>query len=74
MTYIDRGDVNGSKFIDFRKALDLIDHKILIKICQRIFSSSSKAYIESRQETVESDRGMFTFAGIRFGVPQGSIL
>ena len=69
----------GSLFIDFRKVFDLVDHKILIeKLSAYKFSSSSlkwfKSYLESRQQTVQSDRGLSAFANIRSGVPQGSIL
>ena len=28
---IDNGDIVGTNFIDFRKAFDIVDHKILIK-------------------------------------------
>ena len=42
------------------------------------FSSSSlkwfKSYLESCQQTVQSDRGLSAFANIKSGVPQGSIL
>ena len=67
----------GSLFIDFRKAFDLVDHKILIeKLSAYKFSSSSlkwfKSYLESRQQTVQSDRGLSAFAYIKSGVPQGS--
>lgn len=30
MTCIDKGDIVGSVFLDFRKAFDLVDHFILI--------------------------------------------
>ena len=79
MSCIDQGDMIGSLFIDYRKAFDLVDHKILIeKMSAYKFSSSSlkwfKSYLESRKKTVQSDRGLSAFANIKSGVPQGSIL
>ena len=69
----------GSLFIDFRKAFDLFGHKILIEqLSAYQFSSSSlkwfKSYLESLQQTVQSDRGLSAFANIKSGVPQWSIL
>ena len=79
MTGIDKGDTIGSMFIDFRKAFDLVDHKILIqKLASYRLSRSSLiwfiSYLESRQQTIQYDRGMTTFSNILSGVPQGSIL
>ena len=31
MSSIDKGDLVGSLFIDFRKAFDVVDHEILMK-------------------------------------------
>ena len=79
MAGIDKGDTIGSMFIDFRKAFDLVDHKILIqKLAAYILSRSSLiwfiSYLESRQQTIQYDKGMTTFSNILSGVPQGSIL
>ena len=79
MACIDSGDIIGTMFIDFRKAFDLVDHKLLIKklSAYKVCSSSLRwfiSYLESRQQTVQSDRGMSSFANIKSGVPQGSIL
>ena len=66
-------------FIDFRKAFDLVDRKILIQILAdyRLNRSSLlwfSSYLESRQQAIQYDRGMPTFSNISSGVPQGSIL
>ena len=79
MECIDKGDMIGSIFIDFRKAFDLVDHNILIKkLSAYKFCNLSlkwfKSYLEARQQTVQSDSGMSDFANIHSGVPQGSIL
>ena len=79
MACIDKGDLIGSMFIDFRKAFDLVDHEIILKKLSSYKLSSSalkwfKSYLESRQQTVLSDQGMRAFAYINSGVPQGSIL
>ena len=79
MACIDSGDIIGTMFIDFRKAFDLVDHKLLIKklSAYKVCSSSLRwciSYLELRQQTVQSNRGMSSFANIKSGVPQGSIL
>ena len=79
MSCIDQGDVIGSLFIDFRKAFDLVNHEILLqklskyKICNTSLSWF-KSYLESRQQTIQNDQGMSSYANIMSGVPQGSIL
>ena len=79
MAGIDKGDTIGSMFVDFRKAFDLVDHKLLIqKLAAYKLSNASLrwfiSYLESRQQTIQYDRGMATYSNIQSGVPQGSIL
>ena len=79
MAGIDKGDTIGSMFVDFRKAFDLVDHKIFIqKLAAYKLSNTSLLwfilYLESRQQTIQYDRGMATYSNIQSGVPQGSIL
>ena len=55
MSCIDKGDIIGSLFLDFRKAFDLVNHNILIKKLSvyKIISSSLQwftSYLESRQK------------------------
>ena len=76
---IDRGDLIGALFLDFRKAFDLVDHSILIKkLSIYEFSSSAiqwfKSYLNNRQQTIECDKGFTDFLNILSGVPQGPIL
>ena len=70
MAGIDKGDTIGSMFID------LVDHKILIqKLAAYRLSRSSLlwfiSYLESRQQTIQYDRGMTTFSNILSGYATG---
>lgn len=79
MECIDKGDMVGALFIDFRKAFDLVDHTILLnKLSLYKLNSSSlewfTSYLSSRQQAIESDKGLTDFTTVSSGVPQGSIL
>ena len=70
MAGIDKGDTIGSMFID------LVDYKILIqKLAAYRLSRSSLlwfiSYLESRQQTIQYDRGMTTFSNILSGYSAG---
>ena len=76
---IDKGDMIGALFLDFRKAFDLVDHSILLKklaiykfspLALQLFDS----YLSHRQQAIESEKGLTDFSNIQSGVPQGSIL
>ena len=69
----------GSVFLDFRKAFDLVDHSILIdKLslykCQGPDLNLISSYLQSRQQVIDSGKGLSKPAYIKSGVPQGSIL
>ena len=79
MECIDKGDIVGTLFLDFRKAFDLVDHKILMdKLSLYHFSPSAlrwfDSYLDGRHQAILSETGLTEFANIRYGVPQGSIL
>ena len=79
MAGIDKGDTIGSMFVDFMKAFDIVDHKMLTqKLAAYKLSNASLrwfiSYRESRQQTIKYDKGMATYSNIQSGVPQGSIL
>ena len=76
---IDKGEMIGARFIDFRKAFDLVDHNILLrKLSLYKFNQSAvrwfKSYLSYRQQTIESEKGLTDFTYVRSGVPQGSII
>ena len=78
MERIDKGDIVGTLFLDFRKAFDLVDHKILMdKLSLYHFSPSAlmwfDSYLDGRHQAILSETGLTEFANIRYGVPQGSI-
>ena len=67
MTCIDRGDIVGSVFLDFRKAFDLVDHSILADIlslykCQGPDLNLISSYLQSRQQVIDSGKGLSTTA------------
>ena len=79
MACIDRGDLVGSVFLDFRNAFDLVDHSILIdKLslykCKGSDLNLFNSYLQSRQQVIDSGQGLSKPADIKTGVPQGSIL
>ena len=76
---IDKGDIIGTLFVDFRKVFDVVDHSILInKLHLYKFSPNAvrwfQSYLSCRQQAIVCDVGLTDFVKIRSGVPQGSIL
>ena len=79
MSSIDKGDLVGSLFIDFRKAFDVVDHEILMKkLALYKLSETSitwfKSYLSQRKQAVYGGQEHSDFIQITSGVPQGSIL
>lgn len=79
MSCIDKGDIIGTIFVDFKKAFDLVDHNILIKkLTLYKFGPQTlkwfESYLDCRQQAVVGDTGLSDFAHVCSGVPQGSIL
>ena len=78
MASIDKGDIVGTLFIDFRKAFDMVDHSLLIKKLEYYKLSSTslnwfRSYLNTRLQTIKSDHEMSDFSQLLSGVPQGSI-
>jgi Reverse transcriptase (RNA-dependent DNA polymerase) len=76
---MDNGDITCSVLLDFSKAFDLVNHKILLKKLKYLnFSTSAlaffTAYLEQRSQSVHIDSGKSSWTYVPLGVPQGSIL
>ena len=78
MTCIDRGDIIGSIFVDFRKGFDVVDHSVLLsKLPCHEFSANSiswfVSYLINRKQATDSGLELSDFAHVKSGVPQGAI-
>ena len=76
---INEGKMVGAVMVDFRKAFDLVDHKLLLeKIkcfkCSDKFVSLMKSYLSSRSQVVSVNSKKSENGFVKCGVPQGSIL
>ena len=79
LTDIDKGNVIGSIFLDFRKAFDLVDHEILLhKLKMYHFSDNSckvfGSYLKDKFQMVKHGTMVSGMKPVISGVPQGSIL
>ena len=79
MASIDKGDLIGTLFIDFRKAFDMVDHSLLLKkqAHYRLSITSLnwfRSYLSTRVQSIKSDDGLSDFLELLSGVPQGSFL
>ena len=79
LTDIDKGNVIGPVFLDFRKAFDLVDHEILLhKLKMYHFSDNScklfGSYLKDRFQMVKHGTMVSGMKPVISGVPQGSIL
>lgn len=76
---INEGKIIGCVLIDFRKAFDLVDHKILLKKleyykCSDTSLSWFQSYLSNRTQRVSINNNLSDPARVTCGVPQGSIL
>ena len=79
MASIDKGDIIGTLFKDFRKAFDMVDRPLLLKkLAHYRLSITSlnwfRSYRSTRVQSIKSDDGLSDFLELLSGVPQGSIL
>ena len=76
---INEGELVGCAMIDFRKAFDLVDHKLLLNKSNIYrFSALSlswfKSYLSNRTQQVVINNSSSNIGGIVCGVPKGFIL
>ena len=79
MKCVDKGDIVGTHFLDFRKAFDLIGHSIFInKLSSYKFRDDTlklfASYILVLHQLMLSKNSMTKLENIKLGVPQESIL
>ena len=76
---LDKGDLVGVIFVDFRKAFDLVDHEILMEK-MKFYNINQQAldwfssYLSNRTQKVCFDNEISNNGHVKYGVPQGSIL
>ena len=76
---MDNGKMIGVVLVDFKKAFDLVDHKILLSKL-KLYGIDNEAlmwfntYLAHRQQQVSLNDNKSDFETVTFGVPQGSIL
>ena len=86
LSAINRSDLPGDVFLDLKKAVDLVDYKIVLSTLNVYLNSSNSllllllllllpcSYLENRVQRVFI-RGSYSSVGtVKYGVPQGSVL
>ena len=71
--------MTGLVFIDFRKAFDVIDHELLLKMLLIYGATPSsvawfKSYLSERKQFISLGKTTSEQLTVKQGVPQGSIL
>ena len=79
LSEMDKGNLIGVTFLDFRKAFDLVDHKILLqKLRCYNFDNNSltwfQSYLDNRYQYVCISNTHSKTRHVTSGVPQGSVL
>ena len=77
--YIDKNNVSGLIFIDYKKAFDLINHDILLSKLKTYGIKSKElaffaSYLNDRTQVVNIEGQISTSKTITHGEPQGSVL
>ena len=76
---MDRGGVVGAVFLDLRKALDTVNHNILLQKMLNLnvsieFTNLFNSYLSSRSQCVKIENHKSSALCLSIGVPQGSVL
>jgi len=76
---LDQGGVVGAVYLDLRKALDTVNHEILIYKLGKYDMSRNvqnwiKSYLINRKQCVQINGTLSTSLDSTVGVPQGSVL
>ena len=76
---LDKGELVCVILVEFRKAFDLVDHSILLKmmeLCKLNQNSRNflNSYLTNRQQSVFNNDIQSNHASVKHRVPQGSIL
>ena len=76
---LDKGDLPSALFLDLSKALDTLNHEILLTKLRHYGILSNQldffqSYLNNRRQFVDFNDTVSTTAHISTGVPQGSIL
>ena len=76
---IDNGKMVGLVLVDFKKAFDLVDHKILLRKLEMYGIKNETlqwftSYLTERRQQVKVNNSNSSFKPVSCGVPQGSIL
>ena len=79
LTAINKSELIGTVFLDFKKAFDLVNHRTLLKKLMEYFPKSSsikllKSYLSDRFQFVSLNGQTSEKKIIKSGVPQGSVL
>ena len=79
LSAVDRSEIVGAVFLDFRKAFDLVDHTILQQELKVYLNNSSvipffQSYLSDRSQYVCANGELSAVGTMQSGVPQSSIL
>ena len=76
---INKSEIVGTLFLDFRKAFDLVNHSILLKKLPLYLPQSHsigilESFLKNRFQFVKINRSVSSKESVKTGVPQGSVL
>ena len=79
LSAVDRSEIVGAVFLDFKKAFDLVDHTILQQKLRVYLNNSSvipffQSYLSDRSQYVCANGKLSAVGTIQSGVPQRSVL